>query len=318
MQLDEPGMGWHAFRRFRNTWLRGRRCQEATIRTLRVSNEQGKVETFSWEKDYLPNTLAHKSVNWGEPVPGFVMFVVKDADFGKIKLAGTVYQLGFTDILGKNYAFQYVGKGGIQPPAYFPGLSLPPNVSKVGGADPFQIGQFPNLAITHNTFKDNDVAIRHGSRVPWSVEQNRFEGNKTAITDQRSESGTAIAPNGIAITGGRVNNPTVNNYGPPAPHFDIGPASESELAPDGQYITEFKLTVTTASSISSMMVKAESASVQHLVLAIEGQDSAFQSSNDRGENGLYIRHFHNIPSGMYTVYVTTKSPETIKLSCNQD
>jgi hypothetical protein len=28
MQLDEPGMGWHAFRRFRNTWLRRRRCQE--------------------------------------------------------------------------------------------------------------------------------------------------------------------------------------------------------------------------------------------------------------------------------------------------
>ena len=28
MQLDEPGMGWHAFRRFRNTWLRGRSCQE--------------------------------------------------------------------------------------------------------------------------------------------------------------------------------------------------------------------------------------------------------------------------------------------------
>jgi integrase len=28
MGLDEPGMGWHAFRRFRNTWLRGKRCQE--------------------------------------------------------------------------------------------------------------------------------------------------------------------------------------------------------------------------------------------------------------------------------------------------
>lgn len=26
--LDEPGMGWHAFRRFRKTWLRGKRCQE--------------------------------------------------------------------------------------------------------------------------------------------------------------------------------------------------------------------------------------------------------------------------------------------------
>jgi hypothetical protein len=28
MGLDEKGMGFHAFRRFRKTWLRGRRCQE--------------------------------------------------------------------------------------------------------------------------------------------------------------------------------------------------------------------------------------------------------------------------------------------------
>ena len=28
MGVDEPGMGWHAFRRFRKTWLRGKRCQE--------------------------------------------------------------------------------------------------------------------------------------------------------------------------------------------------------------------------------------------------------------------------------------------------
>jgi integrase len=28
MGLDEPGMGWHAFRRFRKTWPRGKRCQE--------------------------------------------------------------------------------------------------------------------------------------------------------------------------------------------------------------------------------------------------------------------------------------------------
>jgi len=28
MGLDEPGMGWHAFRRFRKTWLWGKRCQE--------------------------------------------------------------------------------------------------------------------------------------------------------------------------------------------------------------------------------------------------------------------------------------------------
>jgi hypothetical protein len=28
MGLDESGMGWHSFRRFRKTWLRGKRCQE--------------------------------------------------------------------------------------------------------------------------------------------------------------------------------------------------------------------------------------------------------------------------------------------------
>src|ERR1700730_16951121 len=28
MGLDEPGLGWHGFRRFRKTWLRSKRCQE--------------------------------------------------------------------------------------------------------------------------------------------------------------------------------------------------------------------------------------------------------------------------------------------------
>jgi hypothetical protein len=28
MRVEEKGMGWHAFRRFRKTWLRGKRCQE--------------------------------------------------------------------------------------------------------------------------------------------------------------------------------------------------------------------------------------------------------------------------------------------------
>jgi hypothetical protein len=28
MGLDEKGMGWHSFKRFRKTWLRGTRCLE--------------------------------------------------------------------------------------------------------------------------------------------------------------------------------------------------------------------------------------------------------------------------------------------------
>ncbi len=36
MGLDEPGMGWHAFRRFRKTWLRGKRCKRTSI-------------TFGWD-----------------------------------------------------------------------------------------------------------------------------------------------------------------------------------------------------------------------------------------------------------------------------
>ena len=28
MGIDEPGLGWHSFRRFRKTWLRGKLAQE--------------------------------------------------------------------------------------------------------------------------------------------------------------------------------------------------------------------------------------------------------------------------------------------------
>src|SRR5437764_13491138 len=30
MGLDEKGMGWHSFKRFRKTWLRGARCLEVS------------------------------------------------------------------------------------------------------------------------------------------------------------------------------------------------------------------------------------------------------------------------------------------------
>ena len=53
MQLDEPGMGWHGFRRFRNTWLRGKRCQEDS-------------RTSGWATNLkpCPNSTPTCSRNW--------------------------------------------------------------------------------------------------------------------------------------------------------------------------------------------------------------------------------------------------------------
>jgi hypothetical protein len=52
-----------------------------------------------------------------------------------------------------------------------------------------------------------------------------------------------IAPNGIAVSGGIVNNPTVNNYGPPPPPIPSITICISDLprSPDGVYTKQFLL-----------------------------------------------------------------------------
>ena len=69
MQLDEPGMGWHAFRRFRNTWLRGKRCQE-DIKNFWMGHEP---KTMSELYSHLFEELELRLVEAAQVGVGFVL-----------------------------------------------------------------------------------------------------------------------------------------------------------------------------------------------------------------------------------------------------
>ena len=47
MGLDERGMGWHAFKRFRKTWLRGQRCLEDINNFWMAHRPQTMSELYS-------------------------------------------------------------------------------------------------------------------------------------------------------------------------------------------------------------------------------------------------------------------------------
>jgi integrase len=51
MGLDEKGMGFHTFRRFRKTWLRGKRCQE-DINNFWMGHKPRRSELYSaWTRN---------------------------------------------------------------------------------------------------------------------------------------------------------------------------------------------------------------------------------------------------------------------------
>jgi hypothetical protein len=73
LQLDEPGMGWHAFRRFRNTWLRGRRCQE-DIKNFCMSHKPRTIsEQYSHLFEEVELRLAESAqVGVGFDIPAYI------------------------------------------------------------------------------------------------------------------------------------------------------------------------------------------------------------------------------------------------------
>ncbi len=78
------------------------------------------------------------------------------------------------------------------------------------------------------------------------VADNAVAGNNNVVGNGNQTGPTAIAPNGIAITGGNVSNPTVNNYGTPSlptPTVKIC-VSQSKQSPDS-VLFETKITLRT-------------------------------------------------------------------------
>ena len=73
MGLDEPGMGWHAFRRFRKTWLRGKRCQEDINNFWMGHKPKTMSELYSRMDEELEQRLHEAEiVGVGFDVPAYV------------------------------------------------------------------------------------------------------------------------------------------------------------------------------------------------------------------------------------------------------
>jgi integrase len=71
MGLDEKGMGWHSFKRFRKTWLRGQRCLEDINNFWMAHKPQTMSEVYSHLHEELEMRLAEaERVGYGFDLPG--------------------------------------------------------------------------------------------------------------------------------------------------------------------------------------------------------------------------------------------------------
>jgi hypothetical protein len=70
MGVDEKGMGWHSFKRFRKTWLRGARCLEDINNFWMAPKPQTMSELYSHLHEELKMRLDEaERVGYGFDVP---------------------------------------------------------------------------------------------------------------------------------------------------------------------------------------------------------------------------------------------------------
>ena len=73
LKLDEEGMGWHAFKRFRKTWLRGARCLEDINNFWMAHKPKTMSEVYSHLHEELETRLAEaERVGYGFTIPKLV------------------------------------------------------------------------------------------------------------------------------------------------------------------------------------------------------------------------------------------------------
>src|ERR1700730_16308525 len=74
LKLDEEGMGWHAFKRFRKTWLRGARCLEDINNFWMAHKPKTMSEVYSHLHEELEMRLAEaERVGYGFTIPKTVV-----------------------------------------------------------------------------------------------------------------------------------------------------------------------------------------------------------------------------------------------------
>jgi len=70
MGLEQKGMGWHAFKRFRKTWLRGSRCLEDINNFWLAHKPKTMSELYSHLHEDLQTRLAEaERVGYGFVLP---------------------------------------------------------------------------------------------------------------------------------------------------------------------------------------------------------------------------------------------------------
>jgi hypothetical protein len=77
MGVDEKGMGWHAFKRFRKTWLRGQRCLEDINNFWMAHKPQTMSEVYSHLHEEVEMRLDEAArVGYGFVLPATELSVV--------------------------------------------------------------------------------------------------------------------------------------------------------------------------------------------------------------------------------------------------
>ena len=77
MKLDEKGMCWHAFKRFRKTWLRGERCLEDMNNFWLAHKPQTMSEQYSHLHEEVEKGLDEATrVGYGFTLPPSVVPIV--------------------------------------------------------------------------------------------------------------------------------------------------------------------------------------------------------------------------------------------------
>jgi hypothetical protein len=92
-----------------------------------------------------------------------------------------------------------------------PPQSVAPSTSPVQNTEPSK----PNTSNPKKTKKPTQKTTTHVTGND-NVAGNNTSGDNNVTGNNNQTGATANAPNGIAITGGTVNNPTVNNFTPPS------------------------------------------------------------------------------------------------------
>ncbi len=140
------------------------------------------------------------------------------------------------------------------------------------------------------------------------VAGNNIPGDNNVTGNNNQTGPTANAPNGIAIAGGTVNNPTVNNYGPPAVQLTWSASDAPAEAPTGQFAKAVIVKSNTSYSPVSIAIFSDTDIENLHPVGIAMDEHIGYLNNDKKQWFLRIGNPPVTPGSPLTVIVVSKTP----------